>query len=73
MEDGAQQLELGVAVAEAVAVRKEEHFVAKLDGLWLVVYHAAALFRKVIAAPEVVVPDKEMYLHAGIGQLADLA
>ena len=69
----AQQLELGVGVAEAVAVCEEEHLVAYLCGERTGVYRHAALLLKVAVCPDVVVAGEEVYLHSHVGELGYLA
>ena len=63
---------VGCAVV-AVSVGEEKLFSAEFDGAGFAVEDDAAFGGEVVAHPHVVVADEEVYLHAAVGQFADLA
>ena len=72
-EDEAQQLELRVGVAEAVAVGQEEDLVAEFQRQWFAVHDDAAFFLQIVVGPDVMVTGEEVHLYAEVRQLADFA
>ena len=73
VEHGPQGAELPVGVAQSVAVGEVEELASELHGHGAVVHDGAALLGEVVLAPDVVVADEEVHLHAAVGELAHLA
>lgn len=73
VEHGTEEFELPVRVAQAVAVRQVELLAVYFRGEWFAVDDDAALRSQVVAAPDVMVADEEMYFHAQVRQLGQFA
>ena len=73
VEQVAQQLELGVGVAQPVAVGQEENFAVELGGEWLLMQDDATLALQVVEGPDVVVACEIVDLYPHVGELRKLA
>lgn len=72
VEDGTDELERRVGVAQSVAVGQEKFMAVDFGGLLLLVQYDATLLFEVVVGPDVVVPGKIMDLHAHVGQFREL-
>ncbi len=72
VEHPAQELEVGMGVAQAVAVGKIEDLAVQLGCQRLAVHDEAALFLEVAVGPYIMVAGEEMHLDAHVGKLRQL-
>ena len=72
VEDGTQEAELAVGVAQAVTMRKHEHLVIYLHRDGRTMQHHATLLLEISVHPYIMVAGEIMHLDAHVRQLAYL-
>ena len=72
VEHPAQELEVGMGVAQAVAVGQIEDLTVQLGCQRLAVHDEAALLLEVAVGPYIMVAGEEMHLDAHVGKLRQL-
>ena len=72
-ENGADELELPILVAQTIAMSHVENLVRKFHRHGTVMYDNATFTFQIVCTPDVMVAHKEVYLYPIVGQFAHLA